>query len=278
MSILSTAKRLINQAVSLIAEVTKEDIPAAAPEPEIVENVITDEPVKETQKEGPKQEKEEFQFQPLPVKPTVAYMLNEEGLRDLNADELLEVRKSDSERVLLDITHPIEIWTRIMQKSAGNKLVIWSPDAVQSRATIQKGKLMEAVYMELPSGARHYAMADHLGTITKLPSTEVSSIHIDDMKNPKETTFADDGSIKDTMTFEVDPSTFQGQSEAPDRSKENEESFLLTLRNSCSPDLQNLLQGTFSAADLEQFLKDNPSNATDTMMAGILLRRLERAK
>lgn len=134
-------------------------------------------------------------------------VVNEEGeLADSNEKEmvtaLLEEKESGvrgtsldaiggNSSGLLEITSAINIWNKLVTKAAGNRMVVWSPNTVQSKATFDKDGLMhERVYVERspePEANKRYAFMPP--GARAIENSEVKSIRVDDLMNPHSTVY-----------------------------------------------------------------------------------------
>lgn len=207
---------------------------------------------------------------PSEPEPAIAFAISEIGeLRSFSKKESLTQHVEEVEKVA-DITAAVSIWTRMMQKDAGTKMVVWSPDSVQSMATIDEksGLINERILIEVAHSAKDpYAFLQP--GLKELANSEVKSIRIDDGSKPVATTFTEDPTFSDS--FVLNPDTNSSEDTVSEVSNDQ----LREMVSQCSPDFRITLSRTVAISDLDEATLESPM---DRLVARILRKRLESSK
>lgn len=112
--------------------------------------------------------------------------------------EMVNAIDRGRERNVIDLTRSIQVWAKMVKKAAGNKMVVWSPDSIMNKVTFTPGStnsrgddigslMNERVYLEV--GNSHFEKTSaplYTEDFTKTIKGDVSSVHVADMSNPKE--------------------------------------------------------------------------------------------
>lgn len=121
----------------------------------------------------------------------------------LLVERVLYEKLTHEEPKYLDITGAIAVWTRCLQKDSPGKMVVWSPNTVQSKVLFDKdGNLQERVLMAKDDSLMKENTFLPVG-ISAVPNSEVKSIRVDDGLNPKKTEFieTEEGQSMSPLSF-----------------------------------------------------------------------------
>lgn len=209
-----------------------------------------------------------------------------DGVKEGNERELMqslvETHQAGKNPSFLDITPSIQVWAKIVQKSAGNKMVIWSPGSVMNKITFsdpnQKtgGRINERVFIEIES-ARSFTEDDFLPAGFKTLKGDVSSINVDDALNPHKTVATE---TKEDKDFDV--ISFQNPQELLATAKETLERFkeikLTEEQKSYAEALADALEDTYRKKRGEIITEEEvkvsiPSSAEEAKIRAEMLKR-----
>jgi len=127
--------------------------------------------------------------------------------------QLIEAKEKNGTSSVLDITPSLQVWASIVAKSAGGKMVVWSPDSIMSKVGMNIDRstnavtFNERVYIEVDNNRVTHVedITDFLPGLTTVENSEVKSINVSDVLNPHQTTYTEP---VDEMTEKLDVLTF----------------------------------------------------------------------